>query len=88
MLIDSEYAVSGIHRSSLRRHDGQTLPCWHADSGVLILQKLAAGISANDILRAYPQLNAEHIQGALEYVQGALEYAAQLAAEEIVLWIE
>ncbi len=44
----------------------------------LILQKLAAGESADEILTAYPQLRAEH-------VRAALEYAAQLATEEIVL---
>ena len=43
----------------------------------LILQKLAAGETADKILTAYPQLRAEHIRAALEY-------AAQLAAEEIV----
>ena len=44
----------------------------------LILQKLAAGETADDILRAYPQLKAAHIRAALEY-------AAQLATDEIVL---
>ncbi len=44
----------------------------------LILQKLAAGETTDDILAAYAQLRAEHIRAALEY-------AAQLAAEEIVL---
>jgi len=44
----------------------------------LILQKLAAGESEDEILAAYPQLKLEH-------VRAALEYAAQLAADEIVL---
>jgi uncharacterized protein (DUF433 family) len=44
----------------------------------LILQKLAAGETAEEILSAYPQLKAEH-------VRAALKYAAQLAADEIVL---
>jgi uncharacterized protein (DUF433 family) len=44
----------------------------------LILQKLAAGETAEEILTAYPQLKAE-------YIRAALEYAAQLAADEIVL---
>lgn len=44
----------------------------------LILQKLAAGETRDQILAAYPQLRAEH-------VRAALEYAAQLAADEIVL---
>ena len=44
----------------------------------LILQKLAAGDSAEEILKAYPQLTAEHIRAALKY-------AAQLAADEVVL---
>jgi uncharacterized protein (DUF433 family) len=44
----------------------------------LILQKLAAGESAEGILAAYPQLGPEHIRACLEY-------AARLAAEEIVL---
>ena len=44
----------------------------------LILQKLAGGETAAEILAAYPQLKAEHIKAALEY-------AAQLATEEIVL---
>ena len=44
----------------------------------LILEKLAAGETAAQILEAYPQLRREHI-GA------ALGYAAKLASEEIVL---
>jgi uncharacterized protein (DUF433 family) len=44
----------------------------------LILQKLAAGETVDEILAAYPQIKAEH-------VRAALEYAAQLATEEIVL---
>ena len=44
----------------------------------LILEKLAAGETSEDILAAYPQLGAEHIKACLEY-------AARLAAEEIVL---
>ena len=44
----------------------------------LVIQKLAAGETADDIVRAHPQLRPEHIRAALEY-------AAQLAAEEIVL---
>ena len=43
----------------------------------LVLQKLAAGETADEILAAYPQLKTEHIRAALEY-------AARLAAEEIV----
>lgn len=44
----------------------------------LILEKLAAGETSQDILGAYPQLKPEHIKASLEY-------AARLAAEEIVL---
>jgi uncharacterized protein (DUF433 family) len=44
----------------------------------LILEKLAAGESADQILAAYPQLKPEHISAALAY-------AAKLASEEIVL---
>ena len=44
----------------------------------IVLQKLAAGESAQDILRAYPQLRPEHIQARLEY-------PARMAAEEVVL---
>jgi len=44
----------------------------------LILEKLAAEETNEDILRAYPQLRTEHIKAALEY-------AARLAADEIVL---
>ena len=44
----------------------------------LVLEKLAAGESAEQILVAYPQLRPEHIQASLEY-------AARLAAEEIIL---
>jgi len=44
----------------------------------LILEKLAAGETNQDILAAYPQLKAEH-------VRACLEYAARLAADEIVL---
>ncbi len=44
----------------------------------LILEKLAAGETSQDILASYPQLKPEH-------VKASLEYAARLAAEEIVL---
>jgi uncharacterized protein (DUF433 family) len=44
----------------------------------LILQKLAAGETAEDILKAYPQLQSGHIIAALEY-------AARLATEEVLL---
>jgi uncharacterized protein (DUF433 family) len=44
----------------------------------LVLEKLAAGESAQQILNIYPQLKPEHIRASLEY-------AARLAAEEVVL---
>ncbi|HKD07282.1 MAG TPA: DUF433 domain-containing protein [Bryobacteraceae bacterium] len=44
----------------------------------LVLEKLAAGETRDDVLRAYPQLRSEHITASLQY-------AAQLAAEEVVL---
>jgi uncharacterized protein (DUF433 family) len=44
----------------------------------LILEKLAAGETSDDILAAYPQLRPEHIKACLEY-------AAHLAADEIML---
>ena len=44
----------------------------------LILEKLAAGETSQEILVAYPQLKADHIKACLEY-------AARLAAEEIIL---
>jgi uncharacterized protein (DUF433 family) len=44
----------------------------------LILQKLAAGETSEDIVTAYPQLGPEHIQASLEY-------AARLATEEIYI---
>jgi uncharacterized protein (DUF433 family) len=44
----------------------------------LILEKLAAGETTGDILRAYPQVTAAHIMASLQY-------AAELATNEIVL---
>ncbi len=44
----------------------------------LLLQKMAAGETAEQLLAAYPQL-------APEDLRACLEYAAALAAEEIVL---
>jgi uncharacterized protein (DUF433 family) len=44
----------------------------------LILEKLAAGETNQDILAAYPQLKPEHIKASLEY-------AARRAASEIIL---
>jgi len=44
----------------------------------LLLQKMAAGETAADLLGAYPQLTAADLQACLDY-------AAQLAAEETVL---
>lgn len=44
----------------------------------LLLQKLAAGETVDEILRAYPQLTAADLQACLAY-------AALLAAEEVVL---
>ena len=44
----------------------------------LLLQKMAAGETAEEILRAYPQLTAADLQACLAY-------ASLLAAEEVVL---
>jgi uncharacterized protein (DUF433 family) len=44
----------------------------------VILDNLAAGESAEAILRSYPTLKPED-------VQGALQYAAELARERVVL---
>lgn len=44
----------------------------------LILEKLGAGETAEEILAAYPQLTPNHIRAALQY-------AARLASDEIVL---
>jgi uncharacterized protein (DUF433 family) len=44
----------------------------------LLLQKMAAGESAESILTAYPQLKAADLTACLDY-------ASQLAAEETVL---
>ena len=44
----------------------------------LVLEKLAAGETAEQILAAYPQISRDH-------VSAALQYAANLASEEIVL---
>jgi uncharacterized protein (DUF433 family) len=44
----------------------------------LILEKMAGGETAQDILAAYPQLTPEHLRACLEY-------AARLAVEEVIL---
>jgi uncharacterized protein (DUF433 family) len=44
----------------------------------LVLEKLGAGETPDQILTAYPQLTKDH-------VTSALQYAAQLAMNEIVL---
>jgi uncharacterized protein (DUF433 family) len=44
----------------------------------LVLEKLAAGETTEQILSAYPQLTSDHIRAALKY-------AASLAGNEIVL---
>ena len=44
----------------------------------LVLEKLGAGESVEQILEAYPQLTRDHINAALKY-------AARLASDEIVL---
>lgn len=44
----------------------------------LLLEKMAAGESAERLLSAYPQLTSEDLRACLEY-------AAALAAEEVVL---
>jgi uncharacterized protein (DUF433 family) len=44
----------------------------------LILEKLGAGETTEEILAAYPQLTRDHIKAALQY-------AASLASNEIVL---
>jgi uncharacterized protein (DUF433 family) len=44
----------------------------------LVLEKLGAGETTEQILAAYPQLTREHITAALQY-------AASLASNEIVL---
>ena len=44
----------------------------------LVLEKLGAGESAEEVLVAYPQLTKDHIRAALQY-------AASLASNEIIL---
>ena len=44
----------------------------------LLLEKMAAGETSEQLLIAYPQLHAEDLQACLEY-------AAAIAAEEVVL---
>lgn len=44
----------------------------------LVLEKLAAGETTDQILTAYPQLTGDHITAALKY-------AASLASDETVL---
>lgn len=44
----------------------------------LVLEKMAAGETFDQLLRAYPQL-------AVEDLRACLEYAAALAADEVVL---
>jgi uncharacterized protein (DUF433 family) len=44
----------------------------------LILEKLGAGETAEEILAAYPQLTKDHITAALQY-------AASLASNEVIL---
>jgi uncharacterized protein (DUF433 family) len=44
----------------------------------LVLEKLGAGETAEEILVAYPQLSKDHITAALQY-------AAGLASNEIIL---
>jgi uncharacterized protein (DUF433 family) len=44
----------------------------------LVLEKLAAGETSEQILAAYPQITKDHITAALQY-------AASLASDEIVL---
>ena len=55
-------------------------PCIHGTRipVYLVLQKMAAGETPEEILAAYPQLHPSDIRACLEY-------AAALAAEEIVL---
>jgi uncharacterized protein (DUF433 family) len=44
----------------------------------LLLEKMAAGESSEQLLAAYPQLTAEDLRACLEY-------AAALAADEVIL---
>ena len=44
----------------------------------LVLEKLGAGETAEEILAAYPQLTKDHITAALQY-------AAGLASNEVIL---
>lgn len=44
----------------------------------IVLEKMGAGETAEEILAAYPQLRKEHIAAALQY-------AAGLASNEIIL---
>lgn len=46
----------------------------------LILEKLAAGETAEQILAAYPQLTREHVSAALEYAAKLAEVRAVLAS--------
>ena len=44
----------------------------------LVLEKMAAGETSQELLAAYPQLMADDLRGCLEY-------AAALAADEVLL---
>jgi uncharacterized protein (DUF433 family) len=47
-----------------------------------ILERLADGWSAQELLDSYPRLNAEHIQAALAYAADNIEPEPSLAGDE------
>lgn len=51
-------------------------------SVALILEKLAWGYSAQDVIESYPHLKQEDIQAALAYAHGAIETEVPLVAAE------
>lgn len=47
--------------------------CWNSDSGSIILENLATGLSTQAILDQYPSLTALDIKAALQYAVNSSE---------------
>ena len=77
-MVKLQHEVSRTHRSQVLGDDGETVRKGTRIPVYLLLEKMAAGETSEQLLAAYPQL-------AIEDLRACLEYAAALAAEEVIL---
>jgi uncharacterized protein (DUF433 family) len=77
-MVTLQHEVSRAHRSQVLSDDGQTVREGTRIPVYLLLEKMAAGETSEQLLATYPQL-------AIEDLRACLEYAAALATDEVIV---